>query len=186
MAKAEASDAEVDEMCCEYFRLCVEKEQAKKLPAEERKLGKGTTVRKILKDGLGESQSTISVCEASILSKHQDKKTKKIKEKDFVEKVLPELAATKCKCKPGDEKAVKELAKMKKKLTDGLPTLQGGGKSKNAAVVDRLTDTKGYTGAHKERFDASGKGKGIEGRETINDNTGYVGNYKGEGSYSKK
>ena len=31
-------------------------------------------------------------------------------------------------------------------------------------VVDRLTDPSKYTGAHKERFDETGKGKGIEGK----------------------
>ena len=49
-----------------------------------------------------------------------------------------------------------------------------------------MTDTSNYTGAHKERFDESGKGKGKEGRETTVSNTGYVGNYKGEGTYDKK
>lgn len=52
--------------------------------------------------------------------------------------------------------------------------------------VDKMTDASHYTGAHKERFDASGKGKGIEGRADIAQNTGYVGNYKGEGSFGKK
>jgi len=32
-------------------------------------------------------------------------------------------------------------------------------------VVDRLTDTRGYTGAHKHRFDSDGRGRGIAGRE---------------------
>jgi hypothetical protein len=52
--------------------------------------------------------------------------------------------------------------------------------------VDKMTDTSKYTGAHKERFDESGKGKGAEGRTDKADNSGYVGNYKGEGSYGKK
>ena len=51
--------------------------------------------------------------------------------------------------------------------------------------VDRLTDTSKYTGSHKERFDESGKGKGFSGREDIKDNTGYVGAYKGAGTYDK-
>ena len=33
-------------------------------------------------------------------------------------------------------------------------------------VIDRLTDTRGYTGAHKHRFDADGRGKGIAGRDS--------------------
>ena len=35
-----------------------------------------------------------------------------------------------------------------------------GGKS----IFDRLTDTSLYTGAHKHRFDADGRGRGIAGR----------------------
>ena len=49
-----------------------------------------------------------------------------------------------------------------------------------------MTDASLYTGAHKERFDESGKGKGIEGREDRSDNSGYVGNYKGDGTYEEK
>lgn len=59
-------------------------------------------------------------------------------------------------------------------------------KAVKAGGVDRLTDTKGYTGAHKERFGEDGKGKGKAGRENIVDNTGYVGNYKGADTYDKK
>ena len=64
--------------------------------------------------------------------------------------------------------------------------LQSG--SKDTAVVSRLTDTKGYTGSHKERFDDSGKGKGIVGRENRCEHAakGYVGDYKGEGTHGKK
>ncbi|GFT76057.1 tubulin polymerization-promoting protein homolog [Nephila pilipes] len=42
----------------------------------------------------------------------------------------------------------------------------------------RMTDTKLYTGAHKERFDESGKGKGREGREDLQEDTGYVTGFK--------
>jgi hypothetical protein len=52
--------------------------------------------------------------------------------------------------------------------------------------VDKMTDSSQYTGAHKSRFDDSGKGKGVEGREDRADDSGYVGNYKGEGSFPKK
>ena len=40
----------------------------------------------------------------------------------------------------------------------------GGGKS---SIFDRLTDTKLYTGAHKHRFDADGRGRGLEGRDSM-------------------
>jgi hypothetical protein len=49
-----------------------------------------------------------------------------------------------------------------------------------------MTDTSQYTGAHKERFDESGKGKGADGRTDRAENTGYVGNYKNAGTYDQK
>jgi len=55
----------------------------------------------------------------------------------------------------------------------------------NVGGVDRLTDTSKYTGSHKERFDESGKGKGATGRSDTQQNTGYVGAYKGSGTYDK-
>ena len=57
-------------------------------------------------------------------------------------------------------------------------------KTAKGGATARLTDVKGYTGAHKERFDAeTGKGKGKEGRADVTRNTGYVGNYKNDGTY---
>lgn len=38
-------------------------------------------------------------------------------------------------------------------------------------VFDRLSQPKGFTGAHKERFDEDGKGKGLAGREDASDRT---------------
>lgn len=46
------------------------------------------------------------------------------------------------------------------------------------ANVDRMTDTKLYSGSHKERFDDEGKGKGIDGRKYVADTDGYVTGYK--------
>lgn len=48
-----------------------------------------------------------------------------------------------------------------------------------------MTDHTQYTGSHKERFDADGRGKGMDGRHNVTDNSGYVGNYKGAGTYDK-
>ena len=55
----------------------------------------------------------------------------------------------------------------------------------NADQVGRMTDASKYTGAHKERLDADGKGKEAEGRADKADNSGYVGNNTGEGTYKK-
>jgi p25-alpha len=61
--------------------------------------------------------------------------------------------------------------------------LQQSGKA--AETVARLTDTSKYTGSHKQRFDETGKGKGIAGRKDVVDNSGYVGNYQNKDSYDK-
>ncbi|KAJ3662369.1 hypothetical protein Zmor_006723 [Zophobas morio] len=67
----------------------------------------------------------------------------------------------------------------------GLPGTTKATQSVSVGAVDRLTDTSKYTGAHKERFDAEGKGKGISGRADVADNSGYVGGYKGQNTYDK-
>jgi hypothetical protein len=81
-------------------------------------------------------------------------------------------------------------AKAKDEIRDKLAKAQhkthGTTQAAKVGGVDRLTDTSKYTGSHKERFDESGKGKGKEGRADTTQNTGYVGNYKGEGTYDKK
>jgi len=58
-----------------------------------------------------------------------------------------------------------EVDTLKEKLvTSGAPGFTGATKTANSNVLDRLTDTSKYGGAHKQRFDSSGKGKGKEGR----------------------
>ena len=65
------------------------------------------------------------------------------------------------------------------------------------SVTDRLTDTSKYTGAHKHRFDASGHGLGIAGRDlpakgagmsagSVAGQTAYVQGYKNAGTYGRK
>ena len=41
------------------------------------------------------------------------------------------------------------------------------------------------SGNHKERFDADGKGKGIEGREDVIEDDGYVVGYTNKGTYDE-
>ncbi|XP_068142348.1 tubulin polymerization-promoting protein homolog [Drosophila tropicalis] len=77
-----------------------------------------------------------------------------------------------------------ELAEIKSKLANcGAPGVQSVSAGKAAAAVDRLTDTSKYTGSHKERFDASGKGKGIAGRRNLVDESGYVSGYQHKDTY---
>ncbi|KAJ4918282.1 hypothetical protein JOQ06_025982 [Pogonophryne albipinna] len=54
------------------------------------------------------------------------------------------------------------------KLVEGCePSNAGVTKVAKAPALDRLTDASRYTGSHKERFDGSGRGKGREGREEL-------------------
>ncbi|XP_044749307.1 tubulin polymerization-promoting protein homolog [Coccinella septempunctata] len=75
---------------------------------------------------------------------------------------------------------------IKNKLVNcGAPGTPNTTQAVHVGGVDRLTDTSKYTGTHKERFDESGKGKGIAGREDRADDSGYVSNYKGKDTYDK-
>lgn len=67
--------------------------------------------------------------------------------------------------------------------TCGPPCMNKVTQPVKSRSVIRLTDTTLYTGSHRERFDEDGKGRGIEGREYIAEDTGYVTGYKGQGTY---
>lgn len=66
-----------------------------------------------------------------------------------------------------------------------IPKISSAAKADTGGVYNRLTDHTKYTGSHKERFDAEGKGKGKAGREDVKDNSGYVGAYKNKDTYDK-
>ncbi|KAF5402958.1 Tubulin polymerization promoting protein family [Paragonimus heterotremus] len=54
---------------------------------------------------------------------------------------------------------------LKSKIAQNAPAAHGATKVAADPITSRLTDVKGYTGSHKERFDAeTGKGRGKEGR----------------------
>ncbi|KAG6455384.1 tubulin polymerization-promoting protein homolog [Manduca sexta] len=81
-----------------------------------------------------------------------------------------------------------ELDDIKRKLTScGQPgiTSHVTKSPAAAAAVDRLTDTSKYTGSHKQRFDETGKGKGIAGRKDLVDASGYVTGYQHKDTYNK-
>lgn len=80
-----------------------------------------------------------------------------------------------------------ELENIKGKLANcGPPGHHGVGKVPNTSTVDRLLDSTKYTGTHKQRFDGSGKGKGIAGRKDVVDASGYVSGYQNKDTYEKK
>ncbi|XP_059053972.1 tubulin polymerization-promoting protein homolog [Achroia grisella] len=81
-----------------------------------------------------------------------------------------------------------ELDEIKRKLTTcGQPGVSSHVTKSPAAAaaVDRLTDTTKYTGSHKQRFDETGKGKGIAGRKDVVDGSGYVSGYQHKDTYDK-
>ncbi|GLV33928.1 ringmaker [Carabus blaptoides fortunei] len=90
------------------------------------------------------------------------------------------------------QKFLEDLAKNKKADVDelktkmancGQPGFTGVGAAKTPSAVDRLTDVSKYTGSHKQRFDETGKGKGIAGRKDQVDSSGYVSGYQNKDSY---
>ncbi|GLH03075.1 TPPP family protein CG45057 [Gryllus bimaculatus] len=82
-----------------------------------------------------------------------------------------------------------EVEEIKTKMSScgapGLTASAAGAASKASAAVDRLTDTSRYTGAHKQRFDEAGRGKGIAGRKDLHDASGYVHGYHNKNTYDK-
>ncbi|XP_034249738.1 tubulin polymerization-promoting protein homolog [Thrips palmi] len=80
-----------------------------------------------------------------------------------------------------------DVEQIKKKMTEcGAPGVTSAvAKSKADAAVERLTDVTKYTGSHKQRFDETGKGRGIAGRKDLPDASGYVSGYKDKDTYAK-
>jgi len=110
----------------------------------------------------------ITTTDTSITFKKLFKTAKKVGFEDF-KKYVEELATNK-KIEPQE---------IIDKLTScGAPGLSSATRASGGGVYERLTDTSRYTGCHKERFDASGKGRGIEGRRDVQDDSGYTASFK--------
>ncbi|XP_062543602.1 tubulin polymerization-promoting protein homolog isoform X1 [Armigeres subalbatus] len=79
-----------------------------------------------------------------------------------------------------------DLNEIKGKMANcGAPGIHNATPGKAADTVARLTDTSKYTGSHKQRFDDTGKGKGIAGRKDLPDGSGYVTGYTHKNTYDK-
>ncbi|XP_012941979.1 tubulin polymerization-promoting protein family member 2 [Aplysia californica] len=146
-------------------------------------------MNKMLKECCGDAEAKAS--EAQVFPKYCDKKTKKLHLDVFLGDFLTELAATviqnKKKLTRKPDLADPEVVQLADEIK-GKIAAKADEKKKEVkvdAVTARLTDTKGYTGSHKERFDDSGKGKGIAGRKYLVEETGYVSGYKNQDTYEK-
>ncbi|XP_007537906.1 tubulin polymerization-promoting protein family member 2 [Erinaceus europaeus] len=137
---------------------------------------------KLCKDcGIMDGKAVTSTDVDIVFSKVKAKNARTITFQQFQE-AMKELGQKRFKGKKPEE-ALEDVYK----LMEGKdPATSGVTKATNVGAVDRLTDTSKYTGSHKERFDESGKGKGIAGREEMTENSGYVSGYKGAGTYDKK
>ncbi|XP_032478725.1 tubulin polymerization-promoting protein family member 2 isoform X1 [Phocoena sinus] len=137
---------------------------------------------KLCKDcGIMDDKKVTSTDVDIVFSKVKAKNARTITFQQFQE-AMKELGQKKFKGKSPDE-ALENIYR----LMEGKdPATTGVTKAMTVGGVSHLTDTSKYTGTHKERFDQSGKGKGIAGREDMTDNSGYVSGYKGAGTYDKK
>ena len=147
---------------------------------------------KMVKDCL--PKEVVTIADASVFPKYKEKGKQHInlKNDDAIKGFVCDLAYEFAKIKLKKPKLQKDDDCVKcyeqefaDRITKGKPILKEV-KTSTTGNVKGMTDTKHYTGAHKERFDECGKGKGASGRTDKVENKGYVGNYKGEGSYGKK
>ncbi|XP_014777243.1 tubulin polymerization-promoting protein family member 2 isoform X1 [Octopus bimaculoides] len=144
---------------------------------------------KMVKDCLPKDVSGIA--DASIFPKYKEKGKPYMLMENFPQFIrgcaheYAKLKSKDLKLPLDDPKVEKYYQSFVTKLSTGRPNVKEVKVSKTGNV-DKLTDVSGYTGTHKERFDAEGKGKGIEGRVNLQDESGYVGNYKGAGTFDEK
>lgn len=132
--------------------------------------------------------------DSSVFSKCKEKnKPHMVVNKDSCEKFLRFTAHEFAKLKTGNEKLGAddpEVGRMYDKVKDKIKKSTGPKiktvKQSATGNVEGLTDTKKYTGSHKLRFDETGKGRGKAGRCDEAKKSGYVANYKDEGTFDEK
>lgn len=183
----QAESSTMTEELSESFKKFVKLAGAK--TPEEMKHMNAKACGKMVKDCL--PKEVIRFADASIFPKYKEKGKPYMLASNFpafVRGCAHEYAKNKTK----NSKLPADAEEVEKYYQDFVKRLEcGGPKVKEVKVsktgnVDGLTDVSGYTGSHKERFDEEGKGKGIEGRVDTVDDSGYVGNYKGAGTFEKK
>ncbi|XP_074058545.1 tubulin polymerization-promoting protein family member 3 [Macrotis lagotis] len=142
----------------------------------------GKNWAKLCKDCKVADGKTVTGTDVDIVFSKVKGKTARVINYEEFKKALEELAAKRFKGKSKEE-AFDAICKL---VAGKEPANVGVTKAKTGGAVERLTDTSKYTGSHKERFDESGKGKGIAGRQDILDDSGYVSAYKHAGTYDSK
>ncbi|KAL3876325.1 hypothetical protein ACJMK2_034187 [Sinanodonta woodiana] len=190
-----ASGGVTDDLVKKFEEFVSLSAAGKTLSAAEKKQMNSKACGKLVKDCLKSYKNAPTIADASVFPKYKEKgKQYMACTKENIDNFLTDLAH-KYQCQEL-KKSEKELTRddpkvqeCKKKMSDDILKSKADVKvvaQSKTGNVGGLTDTSKYTGAHKERFDESGKGKGSEGRTDKADNTGYVGNYKGQGTFDKK
>lgn len=192
MANKEDSDSDIDDIVEKFGDFC----ECTDLVKRDRTKFTTKACNKLVQDALKKDYGKLEVSQRVDSSVFPVCKPKTAKEmivnkdnvKKFVNKTAHEMAKKKTKNEKlkEDDPEVKNIKKhIKKCIRENAPHSDST-KVVKVGGVDRLTDTKGYTGSHKERFTAEGKGKGKEGREDIHANDGFVGGFKGKGTYDQR
>ncbi|KAH3872227.1 tubulin polymerization-promoting protein family member 3-like [Dreissena polymorpha] len=135
-----------------------------------------------------------AICDASVFPAVKEKgKPNMVVNKANVDKYITKTAHEIAKKKTKNTKIAEDDAEVKTLKAEIVQAIKSAGpnvkvvKTSATGGVDKMTDASQYTGAHKERFDATtGKGKGADGRTDKVENTGYVGQYKGKDTFGKK
>jgi len=123
------------------------------------------------------TSTDIDIC----FSKHKPKGGRTITLKEF-EAVLDELCVKRF---PKKESLDEKKEAIRTLIAGKGPKTVGTTKVTKKGATDRLTDASKYTGSHRERFGADGKGKGLEGREDIIEDDGYVVGYTNKDTYDQ-
>ncbi|XP_041363271.1 uncharacterized protein LOC121378943 [Gigantopelta aegis] len=182
-------DVDTQQGLTSMFDTFVDLAAGRKVPDDDKYVANEKAVSMLLKDALGERYKKIS--ETSVYPVHKirtrgDLNFNLIERDKFCSlDYFCDLAACRieldehCKRPPRDDERVQLEAKalMKKVAEESKKdhsVKKAGASGTAASVTSRLTDTSKYTGSHKERFDSTGHGKGLEGMEYRNAYTGYA------------
>jgi len=81
-------------------------------------------------------------------------------------------APVQSRAQPRSQLSVARAQAQTQAQTQAQPQAQATKKS--SSVFDRLTDTSKYSGTHKARFDAQGRGLGLAGRDSVSKGAGHL------------
>lgn len=133
----------------------------------------GPRFAKFAKDSKLLDKTNLTATDVDLIFAKSKAKTERRINFDQFRVALSMMAEKKYPNLSGDE----AFAALAKKVISAQGPTANATQTATGGIYDKLTDSSLYTGSHKERFNADGTGKGIEGRDSIS---------KGKGSHSLK